>query len=162
MLAEIVGVLSSVDPDNAAAYNTNGQALAQRIAILEGEIAAMLEGLNAPYFVFHDAYHYFEHRFDIEATGAFTINPEIAPGAARLDEIRQAIANADAACLFSEPQFNPAIIESVAAETSAEIGVLDPLGAAIEDGPELYITLMQNLAASYADCLGGQAISTGP
>jgi zinc transport system substrate-binding protein len=31
--------------------------------------------------------------------------------------------------------------------------VLDPLGAALADGPELYPELMRGLARSFADCL---------
>jgi len=56
-------------------------------------------------------------------------------------------------CLFAEPQFSPAVVETIAEGTSARIGVLDPLGADLEDGSELYFTLIENLAASLTDCL---------
>lgn len=154
MAAAIVDALSTADPENAATYNANGQALAARLDDIEAEISATLESVEGtPYFVFHDAYHYFEARFGIEATGAFTINPEIAPGVARLDEIRGVVEASEAVCLFAEPQFSPALIETVAQGTSARTGVLDPLGAEIEDGPELYFTLLGNLAQSLRNCL---------
>lgn len=155
MVAAITDTLMTADPDNAEIYNANGMVLAARLGAFEAEITASLAGLgDVPFFVFHDAYHYFEHRFDIEATGAFTINPEVAPGAARLDEIRGTVEASEAVCLFAEPQFSPAVVETVAQGTSARTGVLDPLGADIEDGPELYFTLIERLAASLADCLG--------
>lgn len=154
MVAAIADTLIVADPENAAAYDANGRAVVARLAELEAEIDAALEPARGqPFFVFHDAYHYFEARFGIEATGSFTVNPEIAPGAARLTEIQETVNENEAACLFSEPQFSPAIISTIAEGTSAKIGVLDPLGADIEDGPELYFTLLRNLAASLSACL---------
>lgn len=156
MVAAIAEALIAADPENAASYDANGRALVARLDALEADIAARLEGLEGrPFFVFHDAYHSFEHRFGIEATGSFTINPEVAPGAGRLTEIREAVTAADAICLFAEPQFSPQVIETVAEGTGARIGELDPLGAAIPDGPDLYFTLLETMAQSLADCLAG-------
>ena len=59
----------------------------------------------------------------------------------------------EAVCVFAEPQFNPAVIETIAGGTSARVGVLDPLGAEIEDGPGLYPALLTGLADSLIDCL---------
>lgn len=154
MVAAIADALITADPQNAETYNANGLALAARLSDLEAEISAALEEVrDRPFLVFHDAYHYFEARFAIEAAGAFTINPEIAPGAARLNEIRGMVEASEAVCLFAEPQFSPAVVETIAEGTSARIGVLDPLGADLEDGSELYFTLIENLAASLTDCL---------
>ncbi|MCH3841314.1 zinc ABC transporter substrate-binding protein, partial [Campylobacter jejuni] len=36
------------------------------------------------YFVFHDAYGYFEKHYGLSPLGHFTVNPEIQPGAQRL------------------------------------------------------------------------------
>lgn len=155
MVAAIADALIEADPANGDLYNANGQALAQRIAELEDEIAAQLDGLaDTPWFVFHDAYHYFEARFGIEATGSFTVNPEIAPGAGRLNDIRGVVESAQAVCLFAEPQFSPAVVETIAAGTGASIGTLDPLGADIADGPDLYFEVMRGLARSLETCLG--------
>ncbi|WP_116653211.1 zinc ABC transporter substrate-binding protein [Pelagibacterium sediminicola] len=154
MVAVITDTLIAADPDNGETYNANGQAVAARIDALQTEIDAALAPVRGkPFFVFHDAYHYFEARFDIEATGTFTVNPEIAPGAARLTEIRERVEASAAACLFAEPQFSPAVIETIAEGTSARVGVLDPLGAEIENGPGLYPTLLSALADSLIDCL---------
>src|SRR5690606_21666166 len=137
MVAAIAEALIQADPENAQTYNDNGQAVAARLSELEAEIDAALEPARGkPFFVFHDAYHYFEARFGIEATGSFTVNPEVAPGAARLTEIRGTVEASEAVCLFAEPQFSPAVIDTIADGTQARIGTLDPLGAEIEDGPE--------------------------
>lgn len=155
MVAAIADALIEADPDNAEIYNANGQTMVARLSALEAEIEAQLEPVRGePFFVFHDAYHYFEARFGIEATGSFTVNPEIAPGAGRLTQIREVVAETGAVCIFAEPQFSPQVIETVAEGTDARIGVLDPLGAEIPDGPELYFELIQNLADSLTGCLG--------
>src|SRR5690606_35931975 len=144
----------AADPDTAETYDANGRALAARLDTLAADIGARLEPVRGkPFFVFHDAYHAFEHRFDIEATGSFTVNPEIAPGAGRLTEIRAVVAETGAACLFAEPQFSPQMIATVAEGTGAKIGTLDPLGAEVADGPELYFTLIETMATSLLDCL---------
>lgn len=154
MVAAIADALIAADPENAEAYNANGQALAARLDALQAEIDARLEPARGkPFFVFHDAYHAFEESFDIEASGSFTVNPEIAPGAGRLTELRAVVEQQGAACLFAEPQFSPQVIETIAEGTGARIGTLDPLGADIADGPELYFTLMNTMADNLLDCL---------
>lgn len=154
MVAAIADALIAADPENAETYNANGQALATRLDTLQGEIDARLAPARGkPFFVFHDAYHGFEESFDIEATGSFTVNPEIAPGAGRLTDIRTVVEQQDAACLFAEPQFSPQVIETIAQGTGARIGTLDPLGADIADGPELYFSLMNAMADNLLDCL---------
>src|SRR5690606_30889579 len=155
MVAAITEALAEADPENAAAYDANGMALSQALTALDAEIAATLEGVEGAWFAFHDAYHSFEARYGVEAAGAFTINPEVAPGAARLIEIREAIEAEGAACIFAEPQFNENVIATIASETGARVGVLDPNGAALEPGPRLYFELLRALAANLAECLRG-------
>ncbi|WP_404400142.1 zinc ABC transporter substrate-binding protein ZnuA [Pelagibacterium halotolerans] len=154
MVAAIADALIAVDPENAETYNTNGLALSQELSALEDEISATLAPFRGtPYFVFHDAYHYFGARFGIEATGSFTVNPEIAPGAGRLAEIEETLNETGATCVFTEPQFSPAVVETIAEATGAKVGVLDPLGADLTDGPGLYPELMRDLASNLATCL---------
>ena len=103
--------------------------------------------------MFHDAYQYFEHRYGVNAVGAITINPTVRPSARRLGEIQERLEQLDAACVFAEPQFEPTLVDTVIEGTSARTGVLDPLGAAIDAGPDQYFELMNGLADSLADCL---------
>ena len=55
--------------------------------------------------------------------------------------------------MFAEPQFDSRVIDVVTEGTDARAGTVDPLGADIEDGPELYFTLIRDLAASFRECL---------
>ncbi|MEQ8602826.1 MAG: zinc ABC transporter substrate-binding protein [Marivibrio sp.] len=154
MLAAMAETLAAADPANAARYRANADAAAGEIDALSADLAERLAPVRErPYIVFHDAYQYFERRFGLSAIGAVTVSPERAPGAARVQAIRDRIQETGAVCVFSEPQFEPRIVEVVTEGTGAATGVLDPLGATLEPGPGLYAALMTDLADSALDCL---------
>lgn len=156
LLAQIEKTLSDADPGNAERYRDNAEAYGRRLDALVAEVEAQIASVrDRPVVVFHDAYQYFEQRFGVNVIGSITVNPEIMPGAQRVAEIKARIAELDAACIFSEPQFEPRLVSVVAEGTNAKSGVLDPLGAALEDGPELYFELVRNLATSLTTCLAG-------
>ena len=122
-------------------------------------LAAGIEARLAPvrgraFVVFHDSFHYFEHRFGIEAAGAVALGDARAPGPARIARIRDHIGALGTVCLFREPQFRASLVDTVAAGAGVRIGVLDPLGANLRPGPDLYPDLLRGLAESLADCLG--------
>ncbi len=106
-----------------------------------------------PYLVFHDAYQYFEAHYGLNAIGALALGPQRLPGARRLLEVRAEIRRTGAACVFREPQFPPDLVRTAVEDTQARVGVLDPLGAGLEPGPEMWFTLMRELAADLEACL---------
>ncbi|WP_213704256.1 metal ABC transporter solute-binding protein, Zn/Mn family, partial [Klebsiella aerogenes] len=107
------------------------------------------------YFVFHDAYGYYEKHYGLTSLGHFTVNPEIQPGAQRLHEIRTQLVEQKATCVFAEPQFRPAVIEAVARGTSVRMGTLDPLGIGIKLGKDSYPQFLSQLGHQYSSCLKG-------
>ena len=154
MVRGIVSALSDADSANAARYEANGDRLVAALDSLDGEIAASLAPVKSqPYIVFHDAYQYFEAHFDINGVGAISVDPERAPGAKRVATLRDKIADLQAACVFSEPQFEPAVVATVIEGTSAKTGELDPLGANQPAGPKAYFGLMRDLAENLIECL---------
>ncbi|MEM1376456.1 MAG: zinc ABC transporter substrate-binding protein [Pseudomonadota bacterium] len=154
MVHEIEEALVAADPYNAAAYEANAEALMAKLDTLVTEVSAQLEPVHDKGFiVFHDAYQYFEKRFDVTAAGSITVSPEVMPGAARVAEIRGKVQELGASCVFSEPQFEPQLVSTVTEGTQAKSGVLDPLGAGLEDGPNLYFNLIRNMSASISGCL---------
>jgi len=121
---------------------------------LVAEVDAELEPVKGRgYIVFHDAYQYFEKRFKVSAVGSITVSPEVLPGAERVRELQEKVRDIDATCVFSEPQFEPKLVTTITENTYAGTGVFDPIGASIDDGPELYFTLIRNMAKSLKDCL---------
>ena len=141
MIHEIEEALIEADPANASAYEANAEAMMLKLDNLVAEIDAELQPVKGRgYVVFHDAYQYFENRFGVSAVGSITVSPEVLPGAERVAELREKVRNLDATCVFSEPQFEPKLVMTITENTNAGTGVLDPLGASIDDGPKLYFT----------------------
>ncbi len=154
LVHEIEEALAKADPANAAKYEANAKALMAKLDALTKEVSEKLEGVKDKGFVvFHDAYQYFENRFGVKAAGSITVSPEIIPGAKRVGEIRDKVKSLEVTCVFAEPQFEPKLVSTVTEGTKAKSGVLDPLGAELPDGQELYFTLIRNMATSIRDCL---------
>ncbi|MGP3593321.1 zinc ABC transporter substrate-binding protein ZnuA [Vagococcus sp. WN89Y] len=144
-------------PQSRAKLDANLQAFEASLAKADKQVGTELAPLKGKgYFVFHDAYGYFEKHYGLTPLGHFTVNPEIQPGAQRLHEIRTQLVEQKAACVFAEPQFRPAVVESVARGTSVRMGTLDPLGTSIKPGKESYAQFLSTLSNQYASCLKGE------
>jgi zinc transport system substrate-binding protein len=149
--------LQQLDPGHAEQYATNAERVAKRIAALDRRIAAELADVqNAPYLVFHDALHYFEHHYGLNPAGALTIDPERRPGARRLVELRRLIEEKHIRCVFHEPQFGTALADVLLENTGATLVTVDPLGLNIPPGFEGYLQLMQQLADNMHGCLANE------
>jgi zinc transport system substrate-binding protein len=143
--------LSEIDVANKSTYEANAKKAINDLDTLIAETRSKINS-DATYIVFHDAYQYFEKRFGIEVIGALTVNPEVLPGAKQLAEIREVIEHEKVNCLFSEPQFNPSIAKTIAQDTGVKASVLDPLGAELNPGKDLYFDLIGDMASSFESC----------
>ena len=151
ILNEMVEHLIENDEKNASTYKKN---LKNAEKDLDKLVKKVKSDLNKDFksIVFHDAYQYFEERFNVNVMGAFTVNTDVMPGAEQLAEIREIIEHDKVSCIFSEPQFNPDIINAVAKDMNIKTGVLDPLGATLEPGKDLYFDLIKNMSKSFKGC----------
>ena len=143
--------MKMMDKKNSARYDANLKKANAKIDVLISEINKVINK-NAKYVVFHDAYQYFEKRFGLKTLGALTVNTDVLPGAEQLKVIRKVIKKKNANCIFSEPQFNPKIIKAIAKDTNIKTGVLDPLGADLQNNQDLYFKLIKNLSYSLRKC----------
>ena len=148
ILNEITEHLIENDYKNASTYKSN---LTKALAKIDKLIIDVITetNKNLSYVVFHDAYQYYENRFNINILGAMTVNPDVMPGAEQIHEIHEVIEHDNVSCILSEPQFNPDIIKSIAKDTSVKTGVLDPLGANLKPGKNLYFDLIRNMSSSF-------------
>ncbi len=151
IIKEIEKQLIKLDPNNSSKYKANSKKAQSELDNLTKNIKRDLKG-NLRFVVFHDAYQYFENRFGIKVLGALTVNPDVLPGAEQLSEIREVIEHEKVNCLFAEPQFNPAIIKSIAKDTKIKTGVLDPLGATLDKGKSMYMDLLKEISNSFKGC----------
>ena len=151
ILNEMVEHLIENDPNNASTYKSNLNKALKDLDKLTMDVMTELNK-STPSIVFHDAYQYFEERFNVKVLGAFTVNTDVMPGAEQLAEIREVIEHDKVSCIFSEPQFNPDIIKAVAKDTNVATGVIDPLGATLDPGKNLYFDLIGNMSKSFKGC----------
>ena len=154
----IADVLAEADPSNAARYRDNAHELIYRLEDLKAEIAAdVAPARGKPFIVFHDGYGYFEERFGLAAAGSAVVSAQRSPGVRRIRELRDRVRELGVVCLFDEPQFDRRLVNTIIEGTSVRAGTLDSLGSNMESGPEMYFSLMRNMAASFRDCLAPSA-----
>ena len=151
ILNEMVEHLIENDAANASIYKKNLDKALNELDKLTMNVMTDLNKSTAS-IVFHDAYQYFEERFNVNILGAFNVNTDVMPGAEQLAEIREIIEHDNVSCVFSEPQFNPDIINAVAKDMNIKTGVLDPLGATLNPGNGLYFDLIKNMSSSFKGC----------
>ncbi len=151
ILKEMTEHLIENDSKNASTYKSNLDKALKDIDKLTMNVMTELNQ-SVSSIVFHDAYQYFEKRFNVNILGAFTVNTDVMPGAEQLAQIREIIEHDKVSCVFSEPQFNPDIIKAVAKDMNIKTGVIDPLGATLDPGKDLYFDLIRNMSASFKGC----------
>lgn len=150
----VAAVLSKHDEQNAAKYQANASALISEIEKTDQSIKADLASVkDYPFIVFHDAYQYFEKSYGLNAAGSITINPETAPSAERIVELKQKVKDAKVECIFTEPQFDPKVVNIIAEGLAVKTVALDPEATALAPSKDLYITLMKSMASSFKTCL---------
>lgn len=146
--------VSAVDPENAATYAQNAKAAIAQINTASAAIEAKLEDTKGlTYIVFHDAYQYFEHRFDMQASGSISLGDASKPSPARLSQIRGILEEKNVTCVFTEAQYNTGLVDTVIEGTSVKTAEIDPHGATQTEGPTLYLGVLNGLADQFASCL---------
>ncbi|MCK9005700.1 High-affinity zinc uptake system protein ZnuA precursor [Haemophilus influenzae] len=151
---KVADKLTAQFPDKKALIAQNLSDFNRTLAEQSEKITAQLANVkDKGFYVFHDAYGYFNDAYGLKQTGYFTINPLVAPGAKTLAHIKEEIDEHKVNCLFAEPQFTPKVIESLAKNTKVNVGQLDPIGDKVTLGKNSYATFLQSTADSYMECL---------
>ena len=151
---QIAERLNGQYPAKAELIKTNLATFKQSLEQKEKQLQAQLDPIKGKgYYVFHDAYGYFERQYGLNHLGSFTINPAVAPGAKTLNEIKANIDAHKAQCLFAEPQFTPRLLETLHKSTGVKLGVIDPMGGEIAVGKTAYTDYLQSIADSFTQCL---------
>ncbi|KAA9009761.1 zinc ABC transporter substrate-binding protein [Histidinibacterium aquaticum] len=152
-LDSIATTLGELDPENAATYEANAESGKVEIDAAAAQARELLAPLSDLQFVvFHDAYHYYESRFDLSAAGAIELSDATDPSPARIEDVRDTVRELGVSCVFSEPQFNQSLIGTVTEGTEARRGIIDPLGTEIALGVDFYPELIVKIAEEIASC----------
>ena len=150
----MAGDLAAVDPANAPRYQANLEAFRQRLGELDKRLQARLSSIgNKPFFVFHEAYDYFEAAYGLEHTGVFSAGGEAQPGARHVAEMRQRLEQAGPSCVFHEPPARPRLASALVRGLPAKVAELDAMGHGIDANADGYARLIENLGTSLAECV---------
>ncbi|WP_459207366.1 zinc ABC transporter substrate-binding protein [Pseudomonas sp. MLB6B] len=152
--AKMASDLSRADPANVARYRANEKAFLERLDALDGRIKARVAGVaDKPYFVFHEAFDYFEAAYGLKHTGVFSIASEVQPGAQHVAAMRERLQAVGKTCVFSEPPIRPRLAETLTAGLPVRLAELDALGGTDPVDARGYERLLEKLGTDLAGCL---------
>lgn len=142
--------LSEIDPANGTVYAANLEDFKAQMNDLDKEIKAKLSPYSdTPFIVLHDAFHYFEATFDVEAEAFIIPADGSTPGPAQVKALREYLTEHPASCAFTAPQENDGLLRTVIEGQGTRIAALDPMG----NGTESYATLIRQFADDMVACL---------
>lgn len=125
MVTAIRDRLSQLSPSDRAEFTANAARLTARLQRLDGWIRQQIQTIPAPkrYLVTtHDAFQYYSRAYGIPVLGTLVgISTEEQPSAQTIARIAQSIRQAGVRAIFAETTINPALIETVAAESGVPL-----------------------------------------
>jgi zinc transport system substrate-binding protein len=146
--------LSAADPANAARYQSNLKAFDERLDALDLRLKARMAGIaNKPYFVFHEAFDYFEDAYGLKHAGVFSVAAEVQPGAQHVAAMRARLQEVGKTCVFSEPPLRPRLAETLVAGLPVKLAELDALGGYTPATAQGYEQVLEKLGNDLAGCL---------
>lgn len=151
---KMAGDLATADPANAARYQANLKQFFERLDALDARIKQRVAGIaGKPYFVFHEAFDYFEAAYGLKHTGVFSVASEVQPGAQHVAAMRKRLQAVGKTCVFSEPPLRPRLAETLTAGLPVRLAELDALGGGDKVDGKGYERLLEKLGGDLAGCL---------
>ena len=146
--------LSAADPANAARYKSNVKVFDERLDAMDARVKARVAGVaGKPFFVFHEAFDYFEDAYGLKHTGVFSVAAEVQPGAQHVAAMRTRLSEVGKTCVFSEPPLRPRLAETLTAGLPVKLAELDGLGGYTAATAQGYEQMMEKLGNDLAGCL---------
>ncbi|OPK06095.1 zinc ABC transporter substrate-binding protein [Pseudomonas sp. VI4.1] len=152
--AKMAADLSVADPANAARYQSNLKAFDERLDALDLRLKKRLAAIEGkPYFVFHEAFDYFEDAYGLKHAGVFSVAAEVQPGAQHVAAMRTRLQEVGKTCVFSEPPLRPRLAETLVAGLPVKLAELDALGGYTPATAQGYEQVLEKLGNDLAGCL---------
>ncbi len=148
----IKDTLVEADPEHKSAYEANFSRWSKVLIDLDSSNAARLSNIDPKFIVYHDAYQYFENRYGLEPLVAFLDQHGRISGARHISRSIEQYGTLEESCILVEPISNPNLIATVAKGSNVELIKVDPAGSNLEDGPNLYIELINALVDGLVNC----------
>lgn len=148
----ISDALAQRDPRQAMFYRQQEETYKQKLKKLDTSIKTKINNTEqSKFIVFHDAYQYFLRQYNLTTYQVGQIkefhgdNPSQKELAALIDIITKQWVQT----IYTEPQFNPAIVKRLEEETIIKTQEIDPIGT--EVGKDWYITMIETIAAWFSE-----------
>lgn len=150
--------LEKADPDHAADYKKNTDALVAELGELNTAFETGLKNTSTKTFITtHSAFGYLAERYGLTQQGIAGIDPEAEPSPARIQEIHTIAEKEKATTVFFETLASDKTAKTLAKDTGLRTGVLDPLeGITKKSQGADYIEVMESNLAALQKALGAK------
>ncbi len=150
-IAAIADELSRLNPSAADLFSDRLDRYLDQIEAADTEVRALLDTLPAEHrllVTFHDAFGYFARRYGLTVAGFLVEGPEQGVSAEAIVELIELIEHEGVTTVFHEPQFDSAILDTVADETGVQSGII--YSQPTEDQPT-YLDILRANARAIAE-----------
>lgn len=140
----IASALAQADPENRDFYLGNAAVYVNELKSLDEEIKAKTGEFSFRQFIaFHASWTYFARRYDLVEAAVIQEAPGKEPSSAYIKTVVDLAKALQVKAIFAEPQFNSQAAKAIAADSGAEVLLLDPLGGHGLKNRDSYIALMR-------------------
>ncbi|MER5357892.1 metal ABC transporter substrate-binding protein [Streptomyces sp. NPDC002785] len=150
--------LEKTDPDHAADYRKNTDALVNKLDALNTAYETGLKDTTTKTFITtHSAFGYLAERYGLTQEGIAGVDPEAEPSPARINEIHTIAEKNKVSTVFFETLASDKTAKTLAKDTGLKTDVLDPLeGITDKSKGADYIEVMQSNLAALQKALGAK------
>lgn len=139
---EIASRLTALQADGP--FATGAQSLSSAMDALNAQwTEGTAECRSRDLVVSHEAFGYLAEQYDFAQIGIAGLSPDAEPSPARLAEVADLVRARGITTIYYETLVDPAVAETLAAETGAQTAILDPLEGLAEGSTGDYVTVMQ-------------------
>ena len=154
MAQTVAEKLGKLDPGNKSYYQQKLKNFTQELERESAEISeALATSQNKPYIVFHDSWRYFAESFNLQKPLVVSSHEGFSPGAKRISEIREKIAQDNIGCLFTSPNIKFAQIKPIIEKLQIKVVEIDVLARKIDLTQNTYINWLKDMGQKVSSCL---------
>jgi ABC-type Zn uptake system ZnuABC Zn-binding protein ZnuA len=149
--------LVEVDPEGAEEYEVNATEYLAELGELDGYMRERAEGIpeeRRKLVTFHDAFPYFAEAYGFELVGVVLENPEAEPSSREVAEVVRTIEEEGVPVVFTEPQFNAGLADTVAGEAGVEVRELYTDTLVDDEAGDTYEAMMRTNIDRISEALG--------
>lgn len=146
----ILEALTALDPSQEIFYSDQAVLYNDKISNVDSTLQKDISNTQVqPFIVFHDAYQYFLTAYNLKDKQVGLIQEFHGdnPSQKEIAALIQTIQDQWVQTIYTEPQFNPSIVQRLEQETWVTAREIDPIWT--ELSKEWYLTLIENLAFAF-------------